>query len=231
MKAEDADCGWESMAPDDEFAPYLPPSHFSPQSMIEPIDGVPGAFRIEKLSRFLMYKWWHFLHLSATVISHRVFRTVRFDENYRIAVEDFMFFYACSQVAKICVISDATGAKRGKGSNIYHATQFATSKAVEQLYLSIRALSHVHRSPIFDLRDDAALTSWQNETRQHAIRNMVSGLRRGRFAIVSIAARWIREDPKILSTFFHMAMRLSIWTRDPPDAVTPSARSHESNDR
>ena len=215
MKQEDADCSWETMAPDDDFDPYLPPSDFSQPALLQPVANVPGAFRIAKLSRFLMYKWWHFLHLSATVISRDVFTTVRFDERYRIAVEDFMFFYACSQIARSCVISDAIGAKRGTGSNLYHGTQFATPKAVHQLYLSMRALAHVQNGPMFDRQDEAALKDWRGETREHAIRNMVSGLRRGHMAILPLAARWLKEDPKVVVAFLQMMLRLSLQGRGP----------------
>jgi len=208
MKALGADCSWSLISATDDFDPYYPVNAVEEQDLIRPAEGYETAYFIQDLPRFLLYKWWHYLHLSTLVLTRRVFEPTRFRPYFRVAGEDLMFFYDCGKSARALLVSTEVGATRGTGQNFYFGAEFATPKVVRQMFYSIRAIQILGRENRYTGTDAVMLESWLRETREHALRNMTSGLLRRRWGVIPPMMNWLRLDPRLVPASFRMGKRL-----------------------
>lgn len=203
-----AECFWDTISADVGFDPYMKFQQIENQSLLAPIPSHNDFFEITDLQRALLVKWWHFFHMSSFAAARPVFETVRFDENFRIACEDLLFFFGCAQTARKVVVCEEVGANRGRGDNLYHGTQFGSVKAFRQLYYSILATQRLRRYGHYSGEDYKKIDVWQQETREHAVRNALSGFIRGRFGIAPVFLKWIVKDPIFLWTAVRMSCKL-----------------------
>ncbi|MGH6760737.1 MAG: glycosyltransferase family 2 protein [Phyllobacterium sp.] len=214
-----AECFWDTISADTGFDPYMKFQQIENQGLLARIPSQDDFFQITDMQRALLVNWWHFFHMSSFAAARPIFETARFDEDFRIACEDLLFFFSCAQTARKVVVCEEVGANRGRGDNLYHGTKFGSVKAFRQLYYSILATQRLRKQGNYSGDDYKKIDAWQQETREHAVRNALSGIIRGRFRILPVFFKWVIKDPIFLWTTVEMSCKLmskrafrSAWT-------------------
>ncbi|MGN7294274.1 glycosyltransferase family 2 protein [Rhizobium sp. SAFR-030] len=197
------DCYWASMKADEDF--YY---HFGMSELIDE----PGTRRVMEKPLVLelgdlasaMLKNWGFLHLSCMVIGRPIFETIRFEPKLRLAAEDVLFFCDCILAARRALLCDEPGAERGRGINIFHATDNQSPQFLKQQFNTWVALDQLEQRFSRRPNEVASITSYKNTARRQALWSQAGMLRRRKVPDLRMLMRWVVRDPALLMTAFQL---------------------------
>lgn len=201
----DADCYWASITGGDEFYYHFGVAELAEITSVERLSEQPPLVEIPDLAG-VMLKNWSFLHLSCMVIGQTLFRKVRFEAALRLAAEDVLFFYDCVRNARRTVLSEASGAVRGEGLNIFHGMDSDSPQFLKQQFNTWVALDRLEGRFAHGPQDRASIESYKQTARRQAIWGQMRLVRRRRLPQLGLLAQWAWRDPKILRSAVELAV-------------------------
>ncbi len=205
-----ADLYWASMEADEteDFIPYRRFSALDSQHLLRQLGSGSFLYEITDLKKALLVKWWNFFHMSSFAATRPVFSKARFDEEFRLAAEDILFFFSCAMIAQKVIVSDKVTGKRGCGDNLYHGSMFGTKKTLTQLYYSKLAIERIAKLGNYkDTHSLQCLDNWRNETRDSGAACGFQALLHGRWDAMPLFMRWIFWDPRMVFAIWGRAQR------------------------
>jgi succinoglycan biosynthesis protein ExoW len=200
-----ADCYWASIEGSDAFYYHFGISALAHVTAVERLSDHPPLVEIPDLAG-VMLKNWSFLHLSAMVIGESLFRTVRFEAALRLAAEDVLFFYDCVRKARRVVLSDATGAMRGEGINIFHGLDSDSPLFLEQQFNTWVALDRLGSRFPHGPEDRASIECYKQTARRQALWGQMRLVRRRKMPQLGQLAAWAWRDPRLLRSAVELAL-------------------------
>jgi succinoglycan biosynthesis protein ExoW len=201
----DADCYWASIRGSDAFYYHFGVSALADVTAVNRLSDDPPLVEIPDLAG-VMLKNWSFLHLSAMVIGESLFRKVRFEAALRLAAEDVLFFYDCVRAARRVVLSDAAGAVRGEGINIFHGMDSDSPLFLKQQFNTWVALDRLENRFAHGPQDRASIESYKQTARRQALWGQMRLVRRRRLPQLGQLAAWAWRDPKLLRSAVELAV-------------------------
>ena len=201
----DADCYWASITGGDEFYYHFGVAELAEITPVERLSEQPPLVEIPDLAG-VMLKNWSFLHLSCMVIGQTLFRKVRFEAALRLAAEDVLFFYDCVRNARRTVLSEASGATRGEGLNIFHGMDSDSPLFLKQQFNTWVALDRLENRCAHEPKDRASIESYKQTARRQAIWGQMRLVRRRKLPQFGLLAEWAWRDPKILRSAVELAV-------------------------
>lgn len=201
----DADCYWASIEGSDSFYYHFGVSALSEVTTVNRLSEDPPLVEIPNLAG-VMLKNWSFLHLSCMVIGESLFRSVRFEAALRLAAEDVLFFYDCVRGARRVILSDATGAMRGEGINIFHGMDSDSPLFLKQQFNTWVALDRLQNRFSHGPEDRASIESYKQTARRQALWGQMRLVRRRKMPQLRQLAAWAWRDPKILQSAMELAV-------------------------
>ncbi len=189
----------------DAYQPYLSFSKME-KTLIKQLKADQNFYEIIDLKRAMLIKWWQFFHMSTFAAARPVFMTVRFDESFRIAAEDALFFFSCAMISRKTIVCDTIACTRGQGANLFHGAVFGTKKTLLQLYYSRQAIERIAALGNFDNNQAIKnLEEWRAETRESGASCALHAILRGRINALPLLGTWLRQDPQLLLAIFRRA--------------------------
>jgi len=136
---------YDTVRIDDKFAEsYAEPWKVIGAHMLAPVNEQQDVMEIISPMRVLAGEWYRHMHLSVSVLSGDLARSVRFDPNFSIA-DDFEFFFRCARSNGRWFISPENGTARGTGANIWHGIKSTDLRFSQEKYFSMVVLSRIRR--------------------------------------------------------------------------------------
>jgi succinoglycan biosynthesis protein ExoW len=201
----DADCYWASITGGEEFHYHFGVSALAEITTVKRLSHKPSLLEVPDLAG-VMLKDWAFLHLSCMVIGRSLFRTVRFEAALRLAAEDVLFFYDCVRAARRVILSDAAGATRGEGINIFHGLDSDSPLFLKQQFNTWVALDRLENRFSHGPEDKASIESYKQRARSQALWGQMRLIRRRKAPQLGLLAEWAWRDPKILRSAVELAV-------------------------
>jgi len=201
----DADCYWASIKGSEEFYYHFGVADLAPSTEMIRLSEDPPIVEIPDLAG-TMLRNWSFLHLSCMVIGEALFRKVRFEAALRLAAEDVLFFYDCVRNARRTVLSEAVGATRGEGINIFHGMGSDSPLFLKQQFNTWIALDHLESRFPHCAEDRASIEAYKQTARNQALWGQARLVKARKTPQLRQLAQWAWRDPKIL----HSAVQLAI---------------------
>lgn len=190
---------WAGISGEDFSENYQPVSRALSVLEARPIDTIMHAYMINNLYAVLCGAWWRHMHLSCTVISAAISRQVRFDEGLQFS-EDFAFLMECARCETRAVASDAPGAVRGKGANVWHGLSFDDERVAIEKFIMMRLYKRLRRDPHLSDGSRRIIDARIEGRRQQFLWNQLRRLRNGRMPCLSLWSKWVVCDPAITRT-------------------------------
>lgn len=205
MSLFDADCYWASIKGGAEFYYHFGVADLAGTTEMVRLSQEPPLVEIPDLTG-TMLKNWSFMHMSCMVIGKALFREIRFEAALRLAAEDVLFFYDCVRKARRTVLSEAMGAVRGEGINIFHGMGSDSPLFLKQQFNTWVALDHLEsRFPHRD-EDRASIEGYKQTARNQALWGQARLLRARKAPQLRQLAQWAWRDPKILRRAVDLAV-------------------------
>lgn len=201
----DADCYWASIRGGDEFYYHFGVESLAEATAVTRLSEKPPLVEVADLAG-VMLKNWSFLHLSAMVIGESLFRTIRFEAALRLAAEDVLFFYDCVRAARRVILSEAVGAARGEGINIFHGMGSDSPQFLKQQFNTWVALDRLEGRFPHGPEDRASIEHYKQTARQQAIWGQMRLVRSLRMPQIGQLAAWAWRDPKLLQSAMQLAV-------------------------
>lgn len=197
--ALNGDCYWDEVKSDDDFE-YRSFAEFAQRPYVRSVPGEPTLMEVDALKSAMVDHWWEFFHLSTFAARRPVFARVRFDERFRVACEDALFFFDCARITRKAVVSTQVGVTRGSGANLFHFQEAGTTRRLEQLDYSRRAIAMIERQGEYtQARDLDNLRQWKRRTREDALSYGATALRMRNFSVLPLLGKWVLSDPALLA--------------------------------
>lgn len=200
----EADCYFASICGGEAFHYHFGVSALSDVTETIRLSDDPPVIEIPDIAS-VMLRNWSFMHLSAMVIGAPLFRSTRFEAALRLAAEDVLFFYECVRTARRTILSDAIGATRGEGVNIFHGIDSGSPLFLSQQFNTWVALDRLETRFSHDAQDRASIASYKQTARQQALWGQARLLRERKTPQFRQLAGWAWRDPRIVTS----AMRLA----------------------
>ncbi|SFH26103.1 glycosyltransferase family 2 protein [Ensifer sp. OV372] len=200
-----ADCYWASITGGEAFYYHFGIADLEASDTVVRLQESPLVVEIPDLSN-VMLRNWSFLHLSCMVVGRRLFETVRFDAELRLAAEDVLFFCDCILAANRVVLCDAAGAVRGEGINIFHSIDNDSPQFLQQQFNTFVALETLEHRLSRKPSAVASIQSYQHTARRQALWSQARRLKRRKSPQFRLLARWVLRDPKLLQSAFELAV-------------------------
>ncbi len=138
---------YDTIRIDPKFAEsYAEPAKLLGPQLLAAIATTPNLLEVVNPLRALAGEWYRHMHLSVTVLSGDLARSVRFDPNFTIA-DDFEFFFRCARSGGRWFIDTRNGAERGTGANIWHGIKPTDLRYSQEKFFSMVVLSRLRREP------------------------------------------------------------------------------------
>lgn len=201
----EADCYFASISGGDAFYYHFGVSELSQVTQVVRLDDDPPIVEIPDIAS-VMLKNWSFMHLSAMVIGANLFRTTRFEASLRLAAEDVLFFYECVRNGRRTILSDAVGAMRGEGVNIFHGVDSTSPLFLKQQFNTWVALDRLGARFPHGADDHASIEAYKQTARQQALWGQARLVKSRRAPQFRQLAHWAWRDPRIVTS----AMRLAV---------------------
>lgn len=200
-----SDCYWSSITGGDAFSYH---------SGIAELEKTEGATRLSETPLVLevpdfpqvMVRNWSFLHLSCMVLARRLFETVRFEAELRLAAEDVLFFCDCAMAAKRIVLCNEPGAVRGEGVNIFHSIDSDSPQFLSQQFNTWVAFDTLEGRFSRKPTELASIDSYKHTARRQALWSQMRRIKRRKMPQFNLLARWIWRDPRLLQSAFQLAV-------------------------
>jgi len=206
MSLFDADCYWASIRGGDAFYYHFGVADLADLTKTVRLCEEPPIVEIPDLAG-TMLRNWSFMHLSCMVIGERLFRGVRFEAALRLAAEDVLFFYDCVRNARRTVLSEAIGAERGEGINIFHGMGADSPLFLKQQFNTWVALDHLESRFPHPAEDRASIEAYKQTARNQALWGQARLVKSRRAPQFKQLAQWAWRDPKILHSAVQLAVR------------------------
>ncbi|HBF32379.1 glycosyltransferase family 2 protein [Rhizobium sp.] len=205
MTALGADCYWASIHGGEGFGYHFSVARLQDTENTVVLQQTPLVVEVPDMSR-VMLKDWGFLHLSCMVIARRLFETIRFDAEFRLAAEDVLFFCDCVLAAKRVILCDEAGAARGEGINIFHSIDSGSPEFLQQQFNTWAALDTMEHRFANRPAELSLVRDYKHMARKQALWGQVGRLRRGKIPQLSGLVRWYRRDPGIINSALNLAL-------------------------
>ncbi len=205
MSLFDADCYWASIKGGDAFYYHFGVSELADVTTVTRLSEEPPMVEVPDLAG-VMLKNWSFMHLSCMVIGENLFRKVRFEAELRLAAEDVLFFYECVRNAKRSILSEAVGATRGEGINIFHGLDNDSPQFLKQQFNTWVALDRLESGFSHKPEDKASIESYKQTARRQALWGQMRLVRKRKVPQLGLLAEWAWRDPRILRSAVELAV-------------------------
>jgi succinoglycan biosynthesis protein ExoW len=205
MSLFDADCYWASIGGGDAFYYHFGVSELAEVAAVTRLCEEPPIVEVADLAG-VMLKNWSFMHMSSMVIGESLFRSVRFEAALRLAAEDVLFFYECVRNARRSILSEAIGATRGEGINIFHGLDNDSPLFLKQQFNTWVALDRLENGFQHKPEDKASIESYKQTARRQALWGQMRLVRKRKVPQFGLLAEWAWRDPKILSSAVQLAV-------------------------
>jgi len=153
-----------------------------------------------------MLRNWSFLHLSCMVIGKALFSRIRFEAALRLAAEDVLFFYDCVRSARRTVLSEAVGAARGEGINIFHGMGSDSPLFLKQQFNTWVALDRLESRFSHRAEDRASIEAYKQTARNQALWGQARLVKARKAPQFRQLAQWAWRDPKLLRSAVQLAV-------------------------
>lgn len=199
---------YDTIQIDAKFAEgYTEPTEFLGLAMLGDVAGEHNLKEVLYPARVLCGEWYRHMHLSVTVLTGDVARSVRFDPNFTIA-DDFDFYYRCARLPGRWYLDSRNGARRGTGANIWHGVKTTDLRYSQEKYFSMLVLSRLLREASID--DE---TRAQAKARIRIFREQFYWAQRDRLRArlgldPDLWVRFIRNDPALIGFAARRLLRL-----------------------
>ncbi|WP_188851798.1 glycosyltransferase family 2 protein [Aureimonas glaciei] len=204
MNRFDADCYFASITGGDAFYYHFDMAKLAETTEVVRLAEDPLILEVPDLSG-AMLKNWSFMHLSCLVLGESLFRTARFEAEFRLAAEDVLFFYDCVRTARRTVLSGSTGAVRGEGLNIFHGVDNQSPEFLRQQYNTFVALDTLAKRFDHKPADLASLEGYRETARRQALWGQAGRVKRRKLPEFRLLAEWAWRDPKLLKSVASLA--------------------------
>jgi len=201
----EADCYFASISGGDAFYYHFGVSALSDVTRVVRLHDDPPIVEIPDVAS-VMLRNWSFMHLSAMVIGEGLFRKARFEASLRLAAEDVLFFYECVRTAKRTILSDAVGAVRGEGINIFHGVDSDSPLFLKQQFNTWVALDRLGARFSHGPDDHASIEAYKQTARQQALWGQARLVRKRRAPQFRQLAHWVWRDPRIVTSAMGLAV-------------------------
>ncbi len=190
---------YDTIRIDPKFAEsYGEPAKVIETAMLAPTPTDPNLMEIVNPLRVLSGEWYRHMHLSVSVLSGDLARTVRFDPYFTIA-DDFEFFFRCACTKGRWFIDARNGAERGTGANIWHGIKTTDLRYSQEKYFSMVVLSRLRRQPGADAQTRRSAAERITTYREQFYWAQQDRLKAGLGLTWSLWVRFILRDPAILA--------------------------------
>lgn len=223
MRGAGVDFYWCALTPDLRFDRFVPPCSAIEPGDLRRLEGVADAHEVLSLRRALTGPWWTYMHLSCTVVSAELARTVRFRTDLRYC-EDFDFFIQCAGRAQRAAVSNFAGAARGVGENMWHGVAFSDPRNALEKLLMTSLLLPLRREfgddPDSRRRVDRRIQSQREQFLQIQWRR----LRRSGDVDADLWLRWLKMDLGLIGAMLSRPFK----SRRPEPLAAPGRQEAEA---
>jgi len=189
---------YDTIQIDGQFAEgYTEPTEFLGPALLGDVEDEPHLKEVLHPNRVLCGEWYRHMHLSVTVLTGKLARSVRFEKSFPVA-EDFEFFYRCARYPGRWYLDTRNGARRGTGANIWHGV-----KTTDLIYSQEKLYSMVVVSRLLHEASIDAETRAQIKARIRTFREQFYWAQRDRLKAhqglnPDLWIRFIRNDPALI---------------------------------
>ena len=199
------ECYWASMQASDEFYYHFAISELEKNEGAARLSETPLIIELPDLAT-VMLRNWSFLHLSCMVIGRKLFETVRFEAELRLAAEDVLFFCDCAIAAGRIVLCNEPGAVRGEGVNIFHSIDSDSPQFLSQQFNTWVALDTLEGRFSRKPAEIASIHSYKHTARRQALWSQARLIKQRKMPQFNLLARWVWRDPKLLQSALQLAI-------------------------
>ncbi|MGP2490301.1 glycosyltransferase family 2 protein [Mesorhizobium sp. PUT5] len=201
----DADCYWASIRGGEEFYYHFGVADLAGTTEMLRLSDDPPVVELPDLAS-TMLRNWSFLHLSCMVIGKALFSRIRFEAALRLAAEDVLFFYDCVRSARRTVLSEAVGAARGEGINIFHGMGSDSPLFLKQQFNTWVALDRLESRFPHRAEDRASIEAYKQTARNQALWGQARLVKARKVPQFRQLAQWAWRDPKLLRSAVQLAV-------------------------
>jgi len=201
----DADCYWASIRGGEEFYYHFGVADLAGTTEMVRLSDDPPVVELPDLAS-TMLRNWSFLHLSCMVIGKALFSRIRFEAALRLAAEDVLFFYDCVRSARRTVLSEAVGAARGEGINIFHGMGSDSPLFLKQQFNTWVALDRLESRFSHRAEDRASIEAYKQTARNQALWGQARLVKARKAPQFRQLAQWAWRDPKLLRSAVQLAV-------------------------
>lgn len=205
MTRFDSDCYWASITGGDAFYYHFGMAELEKTETVIRLSETPLLLEVPDFPQ-VMLRNWSFLHLSCMVLGRRLFETIRFEAELRLAAEDVLFFCDCAIAAKRIVLCNEPGAVRGEGVNIFHSIDNDSPQFLSQQFNTWVALDTLEGRFSRKPTEIASIHSYKHTARRQALWSQARRIKRRKMPQFDLLARWIWRDPRLLQSAFQLAV-------------------------
>lgn len=200
-----ADCYWASITGGDAFYYHFDMAELEKTEKVTRLSEKPLVLEVPEFSQ-VMLRNWSFLHLSCMVIGRKLFETVRFEAELRLAAEDVLFFCDCAIAAGRIVLCNEPGAVRGEGVNIFHSIDSDSPQFLSQQFNTWVALDTLEGRFSRKPAEIASIHSYKHTARRQALWSQARLIKQRKMPQFNLLARWVWRDPKLLQSALQLAI-------------------------
>ncbi|CDM59934.1 MULTISPECIES: glycosyltransferase family 2 protein [Rhizobium] len=205
MTRFESDCYWASITGGDAFYYHFGMAELEKTETVIRLSETPLLLEVPDFPQ-VMLRNWSFLHLSCMVLGRRLFETIRFEAELRLAAEDVLFFCDCAIAAKRIVLCNEPGAVRGEGVNIFHSIDNDSPQFLSQQFNTWVALDTLEGRFSRKPTEIASIHSYKHTARRQALWSQARRIKRRKMPQFDLLARWIWRDPRLLQSAFQLAV-------------------------
>ncbi len=205
MTRFESDCYWASITGGDAFYYHFGMAELEKTETVIRLSEKPLLLEVPDFPQ-VMLRNWSFLHLSCMVLGRRLFETIRFEAELRLAAEDVLFFCDCAIAAKRIVLCNEPGAVRGEGVNIFHSIDNDSPQFLSQQFNTWVALDTLEGRFSRKPTEIASIHSYKHTARRQALWSQARRIKRRKMPQFDLLARWIWRDPRLLQSAFQLAV-------------------------
>ncbi len=205
MTRFESDCYWASITGGDAFYYHFGMAELEKTETVIRLSETPLLLEVPNFPQ-VMLRNWSFLHLSCMVLGRRLFETIRFEAELRLAAEDVLFFCDCAIAAKRIVLCNEPGAVRGEGVNIFHSIDNDSPQFLSQQFNTWVALDTLEGRFSRKPTEIASIHSYKHTARRQALWSQARRIKRRKMPQFDLLARWIWRDPRLLQSAFQLAV-------------------------
>ncbi len=205
MTRFESDCYWASITGGDAFYYHFGMAELEKTETVIRLSETPLLLEVPNFPQ-VMLRNWSFLHLSCMVLGRRLFETIRFESELRLAAEDVLFFCDCAIAAKRIVLCNEPGAVRGEGVNIFHSIDNDSPQFLSQQFNTWVALDTLEGRFSRKPTEIASIHSYKHTARRQALWSQARRIKRRKMPQFDLLARWIWRDPRLLQSAFQLAV-------------------------